>query len=208
MVSRKKKAGLALGAVGGAIVGGGFLLANSNKTSSSSSKKSSEDASTDSSGEGSSSDSSGSSSSSSSSGGDGETKTKTVKQVVEVPIDNYEEAMEFATREWHKCQRDDGRQLDCTVQGATNWQVGEWSRVILPSFEIEKYMYIIRASHTNDEGQWSTQLSLVDYPPGWGEEVQETEEDTGDDTETDDTEGESEDSENSEDGETSGDGSE
>ena len=96
----------------------------------------------------------------------GTTKTK----VIEVPITNYEEALNFANREWNKIKRNNGRVLECQVQGSSNWRTGEWCKVYLPSFDIDGYMYIIRVSQSSEGGDWNTNLSLVDYPPGWGKE--------------------------------------
>ena len=117
---------------------------------------------------------------------DGKTKKKTV--VEEIPIDNYEEAYEFAMLEWNKLKRDNGRVLECQALGSTRWLCGEWCKVYLPSFDIDNYMYIIRTSQSSEGGDWTTNLSLVDYPPGWGKEEIKTEEDGDDDEENSDEE--------------------
>ena len=41
-------------------------------------------------------------------------------------------------------------------------------------------MYITRVSQSDDGGDWNCNLSLADYPPGWGEEQIETTEETED----------------------------
>ena len=106
---------------------------------------------------------------------DGGTTLKS--KVTEVPIDNYEEAMDFAKREWNKIKRENGHTLECEVQGSCNWEVGEWCKVYLPSFDIDDYMYVIRVSQSSEGGEWSSNLSLMDYPPGWGkEEIKKDEE--------------------------------
>ena len=113
--------------------------------------------------------------------GSGEESTKTKTKVVEVPIDNYEEALAFANREWNKVKRDNGRSLECSVLGSAKWKTGEWCKVYIPRFDIDGYMYISRASQTSDGGEWSVNLTLVDYPPGWGKE--EIEDNSDDDDE-------------------------
>ena len=35
-------------------------------------------------------------------------------------------------------------------------------------------MYITRASQSDDGGDWNCNLSLADYPPGWGKEQLQT----------------------------------
>ena len=116
--------------------------------------------------------------------GDSNVKTK----VVEVPIDNYEEAMDFATREWNKIKRNNGRTLECQVLGSTEWMVGEWCKVYMPTFDIDGYMYITRVSQSSEGGDWTCNLSLVDYPPGWGKEVIENN-DEEEDSDSEDSEG-------------------
>ena len=96
-------------------------------------------------------------------------------------IDNFDEALSFAQREFNKLQRDNGRVLECKVLGSTKWKTGEWCKVYLPSYGIDGYMYIIRVTQSNESGNWTCSLSLTDYPPGWGEE--EEEETTSEETE-------------------------
>ena len=130
--------------------------------------------------------------SSSGSGTNDSSSSKTKKKTVveDVPITNYKEALEFANREWNKLKRGNGRSLECQVLGATQWQAGEWCKVYLPSFDIDGYMYIIRTSQSSEGGDWTSNLSLVDYPPGWGkEEIEEkTEEDSDSDKKKSDEE--------------------
>lgn len=104
------------------------------------------------------------------------TKTKTIEE----PIDNYKEALEFANTEWNKIKRDNGHTLECQVTGSNNWKVGEWVAVLLPSFDENCFMYTTRVSQSDNSGDWTCNLSLVDYPPGWGEE--ETEDKNNDDS--------------------------
>ncbi len=100
-----------------------------------------------------------------------ETTTETKTTVEEIPIDNYDEALEFAHLEWNKLKRDNGRQLELQTLGASNWKSGDWVKVVLPTFSINNYMYIIRTSQSLDNGDWTCNMTLVDYPPGWGKEV-------------------------------------
>lgn len=83
------------------------------------------------------------------------------------------EAQSFARREWAKLRRDNGHKLECKVLGSTKWKVGKWCRVYLPSFGIDDYMYIIKVSQEDDDGNWVCSLTLADYPPSLGEPKEE-----------------------------------
>lgn len=102
--------------------------------------------------------------------GSEESNSKTT--VVEVPITKYKDALAFANTEWHKIKRDNGHTIECQVAGSPKWRTGEWSKVVFPSFGENGFMYITRASHSDDGGDWTCNLTLTDYPPGWG--VEET----------------------------------
>lgn len=111
---------------------------------------------------------------------------------VEDSITKLEDAKEFLEREWGKIRRDNGRSLECKVQGEVKWKQGLWCYVYLPSFNIDDYMYITKVSH-DDDGLWRTSLTLVDYPPGFGEPSSTNndsndEDSTEDSTESEDTE--------------------
>lgn len=94
-------------------------------------------------------------------------------------VQSYEDAVSFLHRNWNKVRRDDGRQVELKVNGDTKWKIGQWARVFLPSFFIDDYMYITRMSNDEDgSNNWLTGLTLVDYPPSFGVEVEETEEDS------------------------------
>lgn len=147
-----------------------------------SSKKSSND----SSGTDTGSDSSSSSSSSSDSSDDYDEKKDTV--ITTGIIDTYEKALAFAKLTWNKIRRDDGRTVQLQTWGMTVYQPGEWARVYLPSFDIDDYMYITNTSHSNDGGDWTCNLTLVDFPPGWGKEEKEEEEDEDEEDSEDENE--------------------
>ena len=85
-------------------------------------------------------------------------------------------AKSFLNREWNKIRRDDGRQVECKVQGSLSYKPGLWVRVFLPSYFIDDYMYITKVSNDEDgTNNWTTNLTLVDYPPSFGvEEESET----------------------------------
>jgi len=94
-----------------------------------------------------------------------------VSKKIKIPksVKKLEEAEEYFNREWNKIRRDDGRSVECKVQGNTHWKTGKWVRVYIPSFYIDDYMYIIKCSHDEDgTGNWTTSLTLVDYPPSFG----------------------------------------
>lgn len=104
--------------------------------------------------------------------------------VEEVPCETYEEALSFANVEWAKIKRDDGHTIECRVIGSPEWQQGQWVRVYIPSFEEDGYMYITKVSSDESSTGWITNLTLVDYPPGFGE----PEEAKSDDEESEDEE--------------------
>ena len=101
---------------------------------------------------------------------EGTSSKKKKTEVVEIPIDNYEDALAFANCEWNKIKRDNGHTLECQTIGATKWRTGEWCKVYMPSFDIDDYMYITMTSQSSEGGEWGTNLTLKDYPPGWGKE--------------------------------------
>lgn len=83
-------------------------------------------------------------------------------------IENLNDAKKFLQREWNKLKRENGHSLELKTYGDSNWGQGEWCRVYLPSFNIDDYMYITKVSQ-EDSGEWNCNLTLVDYPPGFGE---------------------------------------
>ena len=117
------------------------------------------------------------------------TTTETKTTVVEEPIDNYKDALAFANTECNKIKRDNGHTIECQTRGSNKWRAGEWVKVIIPSFSENGFMYITRVSQSDDGGDWTCNLSLADYPPGWGEEQIET---TDDEEESEDSEDTSE----------------
>lgn len=86
---------------------------------------------------------------------------------VDDSIKSLDDAKEFLLREWAKIKRDNGHTLECKVQGNSKWQPG-WCYVYLPSFNIQDYMYIEKISQDDPDGHWDCNLTLVDYPPGFG----------------------------------------
>lgn len=114
-----------------------------------------------------------------------ETTTETKTTVVEEKITNYKDALEFAKIEWNKIKRDNGHTIECQTRGSSKWRVGEWVKVILPRFDENGFMYISRVSQSDDGGDWNCNISLVDYPPGWGaEEIETSDEESEDGEET------------------------
>lgn len=108
------------------------------------------------------------------------TSTTTETTTEEVPVDTYEEALNFANTEWVKIKRDDGHTLECKVNGAYEWKPGYWAKVEIPSFDLDQYMYITRVSQDDSSSDgWTCNLSLSDYPPSLGEfnETETTDED-------------------------------
>ena len=103
------------------------------------------------------------------------TTTTTETKTEEIPVETLEEAEAFARIEWAKIKRDDGHTLECKVLGSERWHPGEWAKVILPSFDLEDYMYITAVSQTEDNnGDWTANVNLSDYPPSLGTETEST----------------------------------
>lgn len=98
------------------------------------------------------------------------TSSETETNIEEVPVETYEEALSFANTEWAKIRRDNGHSIECKVNGSPLWQQGQWVRVFIPSFGEDGYMYITKCSHDDSYSGWTTNLTLKDYPPGFGEE--------------------------------------
>lgn len=90
-----------------------------------------------------------------------------VKKTITSPAKKKTSVISFAYREWQKLLKNSGRKLECHVDGNYNWRIGEWVRVYIPSFELDGYMYITKASH-DDDGDWECGLTLEDYPPDLG----------------------------------------
>lgn len=112
------------------------------------------------------------------------TEKKTVTKTEEIPVETLEEAETFARVEWAKIKRDDGHKLECKVIGSERYHVGEWGYVLIPTFELDDYMYINKVSQSEtNSGEWSANLSLSDYPPSFGVEETTEEEETEEDAE-------------------------
>ena len=112
-----------------------------------------------------------------------------IPYVLEVPqdetIQNYEDVVSYLHRSWNRIRRDAGRQVELKVDGDSKWKTGLWARVFLPRFYIDDYMYISRMSAEEDgSNNWTTSLTLVDYPPSFGAEVEEPEETEEEEEET------------------------
>ena len=75
-----------------------------------------------------------------------------------------------------------------SVRGHQKWQVGKWCRVYIPSFKIDDYMYIANMSQDDSASdKWKCNLTLVDYPPSFGEPSTGSEDTTESSTELDTT---------------------
>ena len=90
-------------------------------------------------------------------------------------IKTLKEAKKFLQREWNKLKRDNGHSLEVKTYGHSNWRIGEWCRVYMPSFNLDDYMYISKVSEDTDANEWNANLTLVDYPPGFGEPTSKNE---------------------------------
>lgn len=87
----------------------------------------------------------------------------------EIPITDEAEAYLFGLKQVGKARRKDGHQIECKVIGARYWEVGEWARVYIPSFNENSIMFISKVSHDSaTDNEWIANLTLVDYPPSLG----------------------------------------
>ena len=107
------------------------------------------------------------------------------KQTIKANLASGENINDFAYREWNKLLKDDGRVLECKVDGSPEWRNGQWVRVYMPSFKLDGFMYLTKVSH-DDNIDWTCNLRLVDYPPDLGTEP--TQKSTDDSDSTDDIE--------------------
>ena len=90
--------------------------------------------------------------------------------------------MEFARLEWNRCKREDCHEIELSTAGGAEWQEGLWVRVYIPSFDIDGYYYISRVSENMSPTEWRASLTLVDYPPSFGEPEEETEDEEEEET--------------------------
>ena len=102
-----------------------------------------------------------------------ETTTETTTKTEEVPCETPEEVESFARREWAKIKRDDGHTIELTTHGWPKWKVGKWVHLYIPEFDEYDPMYITKVSQS-DDGESKCQLTLAEYPPGFGELKEET----------------------------------
>lgn len=111
-----------------------------------------------------------------------ETETQTTTKVEEVPCETPEEVRSFADREWAKIKRNNGHTIELKTQSAPQWQTGEWVKVEMPLFDVDDYMYIKSVSQSLSDSN-ECNLSLTDYPPGFGEYNPDTADDDEENTE-------------------------
>jgi len=90
-----------------------------------------------------------------------------LEEIIEsVEITDYDEAMNFAKREWNKIRRNDGHSLELQVIGSNLWKVGEWCKIYVPSFNEVTDMFITNVSHSkSSNSDWLTTIKLLDYAP-------------------------------------------
>ncbi len=97
-----------------------------------------------------------------------ETTATSTTKTEEVPCETPEEVRSFADREWAKIKRENGHSIELTTVGLNTWSEGWWVKVYIPEFDVDDYMYITKVSQSYD-GELKTNITLVDYPPGFGE---------------------------------------
>lgn len=104
----------------------------------------------------------------------------------EVPVQTYEEALSFANSEWAKIRRNNGHEVELKVIGDYQYKPG-WVHVKLYSYPTDMWMYIKSSNHEiSENGEFNSNLILVDYPPSLGEwnESDSDDEETEEDEET------------------------
>ena len=122
-------------------------------------------------------------------GTDTETGEDTEQTTKEVPITDEADAYLFALKQVGKARRKDGHKVECKVIGNKRFEVGEWCRVYIPSFNEDSIMFISKVSHDSSaDNEWITSLTLVDYPPSLGSGQSNTpKSESNDDSSSDDS---------------------
>lgn len=109
----------------------------------------------------------------------------------EVPCETYDEALSFANLEWAKIRRNNGHEIELKVIGDYHYKPG-WVYVKLYSYPTDMWMYIKAVNHEiSENGEFNTNLTLVDYPPSlgeWNEDSNEEELDEEEEAPTEDVE--------------------
>lgn len=118
------------------------------------------------------------------------TESTTTTQTEELPVETYTEALEFANVEWAKIRRDDGHTIECSHLAGTEWKVGQWLKVTIPTFDEDCYMYINKVNHSESDSGWESNITLVDYPPSFGDPPEAEKETPGTETTVDESEDE------------------
>ena len=119
-----------------------------------------------------------------------ETSSVSTTSYEEVPVDTLEEAMTFANTEWAKIRRNNGHEVELKVIGDNNYVHG-WVKVILFSYPTNMWMFAKAINkEINENGEFDTNITLVDYPPSLGEwnESDSDEDESEEDEETTDDE--------------------
>ena len=107
-----------------------------------------------------------------------------VKGTVNISDDKGIGGRALSNTEWVKIKRNNGHSVECQSIGDCKLKVGEWVRLYLPSFDIDKFMFLSKASQ-GDDGNWLANLTFVDYPPSLAEPKNETEKSENDESEED-----------------------
>lgn len=109
----------------------------------------------------------------------------------EVPCETYDEALSFANLEWAKIRRNNRHEIELKVIGDYHYKPG-WIYVKLYSYPTDMWMYIKAVNHEiSENGEFNTNLTLVDYPPSlgeWNEDSNEEELDEEEEAPTEDVE--------------------
>lgn len=85
---------------------------------------------------------------------------------VNVPVETYEEAVDYGIVEFYKLKAEDGRKVDLEVIGETQLKAGDWVSIYLPAFKEECFMFCTSVSTSlSPSTDYITKISLVDAPP-------------------------------------------
>lgn len=91
-------------------------------------------------------------------------------QLTEVPIDNFDEALEFAVYEMYKIKSTNGRELSLEVLDEPQIQEGEWIKLNVPFFQEDRFMFVESIDIDTGSSLIISKLKLVDAPPVLAEE--------------------------------------
>lgn len=88
------------------------------------------------------------------------------KEEIDKPKMNRQQAEAYGYSQLEKKQRDSGFSIDVKVIGNSEWFIARWTKVKIPTYGINRTMYIDKISQSlSPDEEWLCDLHLVDYKP-------------------------------------------